>query len=399
MRACHFGRSAPASCGLWYGTAQTKLRWLQPNAHLRRPVPPRDHCLRPAPPPPPPEPPNLLWPLLAVTAALGWILLPFFGALLWAAVVAQLFMPVQRALLRRLRGRRTLAAALTLSLALVIVIVPAAIISGLLANEAVQVYERLKSGDWDPSQTLRQLFNALPDPVRRLLRSLDVSNFATLQQRLSQGVSQGSQFIATRVFVIGQDTFSFFVDMAITSYVAFFLIRDGEALVRQIRRAVPLPRPLTDELIAKFANVVRATVRGNLLVAAIQGILGGLAFWFLGVGAALLWGVLMAFLSLLPAVGAGLVWVPVALWLFASGATGAAFALVAWGVLVIGLVDNLLRPVLVGKDTRMPDAVVMVSTLGGMAVFGLNGFIIGPTIAAMFIAVWHIHVQGRTADD
>ncbi len=334
-----------------------------------------------------------------MTLALGWILLPFFGALLWAAVVAQLFMPVQHAMRHRLGGRRTLAAALTLSLAMVIVIVPAAIISGLLAHEAMLVYDQLESGEWDPSMTLRQLFNALPEPVRRLLGSLDVYNFSSLQRRVSQGVSQGSQFIAARVFVIGQDTFAFVVDLAITSYVAFFLIRDGEVLVRQLRRAVPLPRPLTDELIVKFATVVRATVRGNLLVAAIQGALGGLAFWFLGVGGALLWGVLMAFLSLLPTVGAALVWVPMALWLFATDAQGAAVALAAWGVLVIGLVDNLLRPVLVGKDTRMPDAVVMVSTLGGMSVFGLNGFIIGPTIAAMFIAVWHIHVQAGAADD
>ena len=159
-----------------------------------------------------------------------------------------------------------------------------------------------------------------------------------------------------------------------------------------MRRALPLTPAHKQELLGKFTTVIRATVKGNLLVAAIQGALGGLAFWFLGVRGALLWAVLMAFLSLLPAVGAALVWLPVAIYFFVTGAIWQGIALAAWGVLVIGLVDNLLRPVLVGKDTRMPDYVVMITTLGGMAVFGINGFVLGPAIAAMFIAVWHLYM-------
>jgi predicted PurR-regulated permease PerM len=137
--------------------------------------------------------------------------------------------------------------------------------------------------------------------------------------------------------------------------------------------------------------VIRAAVKGDLMVAAVQGALGGLAFWALGVGGALLWGVLMAFLSLLPIIGAALVWGPVAIYFFITGAVWQGLALFAFGLLVIGLIDNLLRPMLVGKDAHMPDYVVMITTLGGMAVFGINGFILGPVIAAMFIAVWHIY--------
>ena len=132
-------------------------------------------------------------------------------------------------------------------------------------------------------------------------------------------------------------------------------------------------------------------------MAAIQGALGGLAFWFLGLKGALLWAVVMAFLSLLPAFGAALVWLPVAIYFFLTGAIWQGVALLAWGVLVIGLIDNLLRPILVGKDTQMPDYVVMISTLGGMAVFGINGFVLGPLIAAMFIAVWHLHTASEDA--
>jgi predicted PurR-regulated permease PerM len=167
-------------------------------------------------------------------------------------------------------------------------------------------------------------------------------------------------------------------------------------LVRAVRHALPLAPEHTQELFGKFTTVIRATVKGNLLVAVVQGLLGGIAFWVLGVDAALLWAVLMAFLSLLPAVGAALVWAPVAAYFFLTGAIWQSVALTAYGVLVIGLVDNVLRPVLVGKDTRMPDYLVMITTLGGMAVFGINGFVIGPSIAAMFIAVWHIYVTTRT---
>jgi len=126
-----------------------------------------------------------------------------------------------------------------------------------------------------------------------------------------------------------------------------------------------------------------------------QGALGGFAFWFLGIHAPLLWGVLMAFLSLLPAIGAGLVWLPVAMYLLASGAVWQGISLILYGVLVIGLVDNILRPFLVGKDTKLPDYVVLISTLGGIEVFGLNGFVIGPLIAAIFMVTWEIFSASR----
>jgi predicted PurR-regulated permease PerM len=190
----------------------------------------------------------------------------------------------------------------------------------------------------------------------------------------------------------------FIVDLFITLYLAFFLIRDGDRLAGKLRNAVPLDMAQRKELEEKFTVVIRATVKGNLLIAALQGFLGGLSFWFLGVQGALLWAVVMAFLSLLPAVGAALVWAPVALYFLFTGALWQSAALVAWGILVIGLVDNLLRPMLVGKDTRLPDYMVLMATLGGMAVFGINGFVLGPVIAAMFIAVWHICSVTRVED-
>jgi predicted PurR-regulated permease PerM len=147
--------------------------------------------------------------------------------------------------------------------------------------------------------------------------------------------------------------------------------------------------------LAKFTVVIRATVKGNIVVALLQGALGGLMFWFMDIHGAVLWAVVMAFLSLLPAIGAALVWLPVAIYFIVTGALWQGIGLIAYGVLVIGLVDNFLRPMLVGKDTKMPDYVVLISTLGGLAFFGINGFVLGPVIAALFMAVWSIFSVSR----
>jgi len=196
------------------------------------------------------------------------------------------------------------------------------------------------------------------------------------------------------------NTFDFVIRLGIMLYLLFFLLRDGRALAERIREAIPLRGEQKTALFARFADVVRATVKGGILVAMAQGTLGGIAFWFLGIHAALLWAVLMAFLSLIPAVGATLVWLPVAIYFLATGAIWQGIGLILYGVLVIGLVDNLLRPFLVGKGSKLPDYVVLISTLGGIEAFGLNGFVVGPLIAAMFMVSWEIFsVSRRTSGD
>lgn len=328
--------------------------------------------------------------LVLVSLALGSILLPFYAAIMWGLILSLLFTPFHRWLLPRVGHRPTVSALCTLAIVLLIVILPLTLILLLLAQEAAWLYQGLQSGDINPALYFHRAFNRLPDWVGVILDRFGLVNFATLQRRLTAAVAQGSQFAATQVFTLGQSTFEFVVSLCIALYLAFFLIRDGDTTVRAIGRMIPLAPVHRKKLWHKFATVVRATVKGNLLVALIQGALGGLAFWFLGVSGALLWAVLMAACSLLPAVGAALVWGPVAVYFLVTDALWQGLALTAYGVLVIGLVDNLLRPVLVGKDTRMPDYVVMITTVGGMAVFGINGFVLGPLIAAMFLSVWHI---------
>ena len=334
--------------------------------------------------------------IIAVSLAFAWILWPFAGAVLWGTVMAILFAPLYRRLLRSMEQRRTLAALATLMIVLIMVILPLTLIAALLVQEGFSVYERIQSGDLNFGRYFQQAFGALPPWIADLLDRFGLTNLGLMQERLSTGLMKGSQFLAAQIFNIGQNTFDFIVNLFIVLYLLFFLLRDGDDLSKRIGNAVPLHEEQQRALFNKFTAVIRATVKGNIVVAVVQGALGGLIFWLLGVHAPVLWAVLMAFLSLLPAVGAGLVWFPVAIYFLVIGATWQGILLIAYGVLVIGLVDNVLRPILVGKDTKMPDYVVLMSTLGGMAVFGLNGFVIGPVIAAMFMAVWDIFSASRS---
>ncbi|WP_043311279.1 AI-2E family transporter [Pseudomonas sp. ML96] len=333
--------------------------------------------------------------LVVVTLVFAGILLPFWGAVFWAVVLSVLFAPLQRRLALRFGGRGNLSALLTLLICLLVAILPMILTSLALVNEGSAIYQRIEKGELDIGAYVERFKEVLPEAVQRLLERIGLGDFDALRDRLAKGAMQGSEFLATKAFDIGQNTFQFLVGFFVMLYLLYFFLRDGPELARTVRTAVPLEESLKRRLQIKVTRVVRATVKGNLVVAAVQGLLGGLIFWMLGISSPLLWGVLMALLSLLPAVGCGLVWGPVALYMLAQGEVLKGSVLVAFGVLVIGLVDNILRPILVGKDTRMPDYLVLISTLGGLTLFGLNGFVIGPLIAALFIASWDLYRSGR----
>jgi len=331
--------------------------------------------------------------LAAVTVAFVWILVPFGGAILWGVALAILFTPLFRRLLRKMPRHRTWAALLTLAICLVIVILPLAAVTGSLVNEIAQISQRVRSGQLNFANYFQQIVGALPAPLLEWVQRLNLGDVNLWQQRIASALGQASQLIGSRALAIGQNTLDFFVSFFIMLYLLFFLMRDGPALTNSVRSAMPLSPHHANRLLDKFTTVIRATVKGNIMVAAAQGALGGLAFWFLKVEGALLWAVLMGFLSLLPAVGAALIWLPVALYFLATGAIWQGVSLIVFGVLVIGMVDNVLRPILVGKDTQMPDYIVLLSTLGGMALFGINGFVIGPVVAALFMATWGLFAE------
>jgi predicted PurR-regulated permease PerM len=333
---------------------------------------------------------TLLLLLAFVTVAFFWILTPFFGAIFWGAVLAIMFTPFHRWIQRKLPKRPILAALTTLGICLLLVILPMILIAINLAQEGTTLYQRLTSGEIDVRALLQHVFAALPDWLHGILARLGLDSITTLQARLSDAAMQGSKLIATNVLNLSLNAFDFIVSFFVMLYLLFFLLMDGAALAARIQRAIPLSTAHKKHLFDKFTTVIRATVKGNFLVAAAQGAMGGLAFWGLGVQGPLLWAVVMAFLSLLPAVGAALIWAPVALYFLVTGAIWKGVVLTAFGVLVIGMIDNVLRPILVGKDIKMPDYLVLISTIGGMAIFGLNGFVIGPVIAALFIALWDL---------
>jgi predicted PurR-regulated permease PerM len=324
--------------------------------------------------------------LLLVSVAFVGLIQAFLLPLFWAATLAIVFHPVYERVQALLNHRATVAALLTLGMILVAVILPLFFVGLAVVHEAAALYQRLETRQIDLQEALRAVERLLPT-VTKYLERFGIET-ERLQQDLATAAVTISRFLGTQALNIGQDALRLGVLFFLMLYLLFFFLRDGRQIVAAVIRALPLGDRRERLLLAKFATVVRATIKGTLVVGVVQGTLGGVLFAVLGISAAVFWGVLMTVLSLLPAVGSGFIWVPAAVILFATGHVVKALILLGGGILVIGLVDNLLRPLLIGRDTRMPDYLVLLSTLGGLTVFGISGFVIGPVIAALFLAVW-----------
>lgn len=324
---------------------------------------------------------------LAFFALVASFLMPVF----WAAVLATVFFPLQRRYVARLGGRRSLAAVATILTIVGLVVLPFALVGVAVSREALQLTEQIKSGAIDLNAPLRFLQRITPIATDYLDRfGLDVDG---LTQRLSAAALAVSQYVASSALEIGQDILRVTALFFVMLYILFFFLRDGRQLVATLIRVLPLGDERERQLLDKFAEVSLATIKGTLVVGIVQGAIGGVLFWALGIPAPVFWGAVMALLSVLPAVGPGLVWGPAALILLGLGAIVKGIVLIAAGIVVIGLVDNVLRPLLVGRATQMPDYLVLLATLGGLAVFGVSGFVIGPVIAAFFLVVWEMFAE------
>jgi predicted PurR-regulated permease PerM len=326
--------------------------------------------------------------VLATTALFLWMVRGFLLPVFWAAVFAMLFQPLFLRLLTRLRGRRTLAAAASTLVVVVAVLVPSALLVGALARQALSVYQRIASGEINADALVRLVERSLPALTRVLTRyGVDVDR---VRESVQGAAGSATQYVAGQALAVGQNALTLAVLFGLMLYFLFFFFRDGEGIVQALVRAIPMGDERERRLFRKIAEVSRATVKGTIVVAAVQGAVGGVLFALVGIQAAVFWGVAMGVLSLLPAVGAALVWVPAAVFLLATGAFWKGVALIAGGTLVIGLVDNVLRPILVGRETKMPDYLVLLATLGGLAAFGLAGFVAGPVVAALFLVTWQM---------
>ncbi len=340
---------------------------------------------------------SFLWLLLLVSLSFLWLLKPFFASVFWAIAISIIFYPVNNRLKKKMPNWPNASAFLTLLICVVIVVIPVIFTTTSVINQGVDLYQKIQSGEINIEDYISKLNGAFP-AVESWLARFNVDMDGLRQKTIDSAMSSG-KFLAQHTLIIGQNAFGFVLDIGVMLYVGFFLLRDGDKLIALLIKALPLGDKRERLLFSKFAEVTRATVKGNMVIAVIQGALGGMIFWILGIPGALLWAVVMAVLSLIPAVGAGLIWGPVAIYMFATGDITQGIILVAFGVVVIGLVDNLLRPVLVGRDTKLPDYIVLLSTLGGLVLFGINGFVIGPLIAALFTVFWGIFMREFQHED
>ncbi|MCA0899950.1 MULTISPECIES: AI-2E family transporter [Microbulbifer] len=329
--------------------------------------------------------------LVLVTIAFLLMVRPFFIAIFWACAIALIFYPFYKYLCKRFPNWRNMSALLTLILCFVVVVIPVLLVASSFISEVANLYQKVQSGEVNLGAKVEEVRSAFPG-INTAMERIGL-DFQQLKERLLEGLMTLGSLIAKNALALGQNTLNFFVSLGLMLYLTFFLIRDGDTLVDLLIRALPLGDEREKLLLAKFAEVTRATIKGNLVVAVTQGTLGGIIFWALGLPAPLLWGVVMTVLSLLPAVGAAIIWFPAALYLYATGDAIKATVLMLYGALVISLVDNILRPILVGRDTKLPDYMVLFSTVGGLIMFGISGFAIGPLLAALFMAFWQIFMR------
>lgn len=326
--------------------------------------------------------------LVLVTAAFLWLIRAFLQPIFWAIALGILVYPAHARLAQLMRGRPSLTAAVSMLLVVLLVVLPLLGVITAVTSEAAALYGRLDENEID----LAGIYLSIRERVPQLFVLLEAAGFEPqrVQEQLSTGAVQASQFVAERAFSLGQNTVRIAIYFFLMLYLLFFFLRDGVQMLDALVRALPLGDERERHLLGRFTEVSRATIKGTLVIGVVQGTIGGITFAMLGIEAPVMWGFVMGLLSILPAIGPALVWAPAAVIMIVSGQYIAAGVLIVVGTLVIGLVDNLLRPILVGRDTKMPDYLILLSTLGGLAAFGLAGIVIGPIIAAFFLSVWHM---------
>lgn len=333
------------------------------------------------------------WLLLFVTAIslyLCWRMIqPFLGVVAWATVLVIVFYPVHKRLSQRIK-RPSLTALVSCVLVILIILVPVALITLAVVNElagAVQSLQAAVNYVLDPN-------SRLAGPVLNFLsRFVDINQLRSEEFLLSRLKGVSGQIAGQTLGFLG-GLASFFIQMFFVVFTMYYFFKDGENISRTIRDSLPLEREQADGIISRTREVIDASVYGVLSIAIIQGILGGLAFWVLGLPSAIIWGVVMTFLSMVPMLGAFLVWVPGAIYLALTGHWAKAVMLAVWGTLVIGMVDNFLRPKLVGSRTRLHELLIFFAVLGGLNVFGVLGVVLGPVVVAITLALVDVY---RTA--
>ena len=329
----------------------------------------------------------LLLLVTAISAAFVAMIRTFLVTILLAAIFAGLSYPAYEWILVRVRGRRPLAAIATLLLLLVLVIAPLLAVLGAGANEALRVTETI-------GPRLQQLVDQ-PGEFDSWLRTLPgydrIAPYrAEILTKGGELVGSTSAFLFAALSATTRATAVFIFQFLVLLYTMYFFLTGGPGLLAGVLAYLPLTDADKQRMVGKFVSVTRATLKGTILIGVAQGLLGGLAFWVVGIDGAIFWGTVMTVLSIVPGVGGALVWLPAAIILMMTGAIWQGVALALFCALIVGSVDNVLRPRLVGQDTKMHELLIFFSTLGGLMFFGAMGFILGPILAALFVTAWEM---------
>lgn len=329
------------------------------------------------------------WVLLFVTVVclyLCWLIIqPFVGVLAWATVLVIVFYPIHQRLVKRTK-RPALSALISCVLVVLTILVPVALVTVAVLNELSGAVQNLQA-------TIVYLLDPNSPVTGRLLRW--ISNYVDIErirsgQYVTEQLKGVSGQIAGRTLGIIGGVLGAIVQMFFVVFTMYYLFRDGDKIFDAVRDALPVERKQAVSIMERARDVIGASVYGVLAIAVIQGTLGGLAFWALGVPSAVVWGVVMVFLSMIPMLGAFLVWVPAAIFLAATGHYVKAILLVLWGTLVIGMIDNFLRPKLVGSRTKLHELLIFFAVLGGLQVFGVLGIVMGPVVLAITMTLIEI---------
>jgi predicted PurR-regulated permease PerM len=314
----------------------------------------------------------------------------FLMAIFLAGLFSALARPFYKWLEVSLKGRRSVASVLTLLLIIFLVLLPLAILTGVVTAQAIKVGQT--ATPWVKAQISQP--GALSDFLDKIPYYDKIEPHSKLiLKKAGEMVGHVSQFLINNLSAAAMGAVNFLFMLFVFLYTMYFFLLDGDKLLEKILYYLPLQDHDEQQMLERFTSVTRATLKGSAVIGILQGGLAGVAFWAVGIPSAAFWGAIMVVLSIIPSVGTAVVWLPAALILGFGGAIGKALGLFVFCAVVVGSVDNLLRPMLVGKDTQMHELMIFFGTLGGIFVFGMVGVIIGPIIAALFVTIWEIYGQ------
>lgn len=324
--------------------------------------------------------------LAAVSITFLYLLRPFLYPILWAAIIAGMFYPLYKKINAKIK-HANLSSLSTILIILIIIIIPVTVIGSLLFKESVDLYASINNNQSSIINTTKNVVSWIQNnPITDKLNI----NEQAITDKLTEITTTITNFVFTTAKNITQNSFTFLAMFILMFYTLFFFLKDGEKILRRLAHLSPLGEKYEEMMYAKFTSTARAVLKGTMVIGIMQGSLTGITFYLVGIQGALVWGIITTFFSVIPGFGSYIIWLPAVLIMLVTGNFWQALAIVGAG-LFISTIDNVVRPALVGKDAQMHPLLILFSTLGGLLMFGISGFILGPITAALFLSLWEMY--------